>query len=129
MKKEGLVLLENMSVYTLQIEIADTIWLEILSWNFFEKDTIGKQLARAFDSIGANIAEGFGRYHYGDKIKFYYYARGSAMESQYWLKRAHARGLLDEKKVIMYLKNIQQIIKEINTIIKAHKSTKSQSKS
>ncbi len=40
------------------------------------------QLRRAASSISANIAEGFERYHYKDKIKFYYQARGSAAEVQ-----------------------------------------------
>ncbi|MBA4411197.1 MAG: four helix bundle protein [Bacteroidota bacterium] len=43
--------------------------------------TIGAQFIEAADSISANIAEGFGRYHKKDKIKFYYYSRGSTFES------------------------------------------------
>jgi len=38
------------------------------------------QLRRAANSICANIAEGFSRYHAKDKIKFYYNARGSLSE-------------------------------------------------
>jgi four helix bundle protein len=42
-----------------------------------ERYGITDQLRRASSSIGANIAEGFDRYHFNDKKKFYYYARGS----------------------------------------------------
>jgi four helix bundle protein len=36
--------------------------LEIVStWNWFAKDTLGKQLVKAADSIAGNIAEGSGR--------------------------------------------------------------------
>ena len=43
------------------------------------------QLRRAASSITANIAEGFERYHFKDKIRFYYQARGSVAEVQNFL--------------------------------------------
>lgn len=46
---------------------------------------ITSQLRRAASSVTANIAEGFSRYHYNDKIKFYYNARGSLSETQSFL--------------------------------------------
>lgn len=46
---------------------------------------MGDQLIRVIDSHAANIAEGYGRYHYLDRIKFYYNARASLLESKHWL--------------------------------------------
>jgi four helix bundle protein len=43
------------------------------------------QLRRAASSITANIAEGFARYHFNDKIRFYYNSRGSIAEVQNFL--------------------------------------------
>jgi len=43
------------------------------------------QIRRAVASITANIAEGWGRYHYTDRIKFYHQARGSNSEVQNFL--------------------------------------------
>jgi four helix bundle protein len=51
-------------------ELADDLWQLVIGWDSFAKDVLGKQLARAADSIGANIAEAFGRYHYGEKLQF-----------------------------------------------------------
>ncbi len=52
---------ENLRVYQLSEELADEVWESVFEWKHFEKDTLGKQLVRATDSIGANIAEGTGR--------------------------------------------------------------------
>jgi four helix bundle protein len=51
---------ENLRVYQLAEELADRIWEIVLAWNIFARDTVGKQLVKAADSIGANIAEGTG---------------------------------------------------------------------
>ncbi|MFC4210150.1 four helix bundle protein [Pedobacter lithocola] len=40
------------------------MWNIVITWDYFSKDTIGKQLCRAANSISANIAEGYGRYHF-----------------------------------------------------------------
>lgn len=45
-----------------------------------EKYNLADQLRRACTSIILNIAEGYGRYHYLDSLRFYYIARGSIME-------------------------------------------------
>ena len=45
---------ENLRVYNLSEEIADLIWDIVLKWDRFARDTIGKQLVNASDSIGAN---------------------------------------------------------------------------
>jgi four helix bundle protein len=49
--------------------------------NFDDKKHIGDQFLRSVDSIGANIAEGYGRFYYLDKVRFYYNARASHFEA------------------------------------------------
>ena len=46
-----------------------------------EKFNLADQLRRAATSVILNIAEGYGRYHYLDSLRFYYIARGSLMET------------------------------------------------
>jgi len=52
---------ENLRIYRLSELLADEIWKIASAWKPFAKDTLGKQMVRAADSIGANIAEGSGR--------------------------------------------------------------------
>ena len=87
---EDLIALKNAE------KIADSMWLFVINWQEFAKDTIGKQIVRASDSIGANIAEAFGRFNYGEKVQFLYYARGSLFETKYWLNRAVTRNLVTQ---------------------------------
>jgi len=74
--------LDDLQIYRLSMEIGEKIWMLINNWHYFEKDTIGKQLVKAADSISANISEGFGRYFYKDERQFCYYSRGSLFETK-----------------------------------------------
>ena len=53
--------IEDLRILKLAENIADKIWNTSIKWPFFAKDTVGKQIVRAADSIGANISEGYGR--------------------------------------------------------------------
>ena len=89
---------ENLQVYQLAEQISDLAWTMVLRWAYFEKDTIGKQLVRASDSVGANIAEGSGRGSLKDNMRFAKIARGSLFEVKHWLRRAYKQNLLTKKE-------------------------------
>jgi len=88
--------IEDLEVYNLAESFADKIWFLVLKWDYFAKDTLGKQMVRSSDSIGANIAEGFGRFHYKENKNFCYFSRGSIIETKTWLKKANTRNLIDD---------------------------------
>jgi four helix bundle protein len=90
---------ENLEVYQLSEHLADEVWHIVSEWNNLARDTIGKQMIRAADSIGANIAEGSGRGSYQDNRRFVKIARGSFYETKHWLRRAYRRKLLSEKQI------------------------------
>ena len=85
---------ENLRIYQLSEELADLIWNIVSSWNSFARTTVGQQVVRSADSIGANIAEGVGRWGFQDQKRFIYIARGSVNETKHWLRRAYKRNLL-----------------------------------
>lgn len=68
--------LNDLTSYSTAFSFSNQLWDVVITWDYFAEDTIGKQFVNAADSISANIAEGFGRYHKKDKIKFYYYSLG-----------------------------------------------------
>ena len=94
--------------------IADGVWRQVVRWKPFERDTVGSQLARATDSIGANIAESFGRFHWGEKLQFLYYARGSLFEAKYWLNRALARELMPSAQTQEYVSQLTDLARQLN---------------
>ena len=90
---------ENLRVYGLSEELADSIWEIVLGWDQFPKNALGLQITRAADSIGANIAEGSGRGSYQDNRRLVRIARGSLRETQHFLRRAFKRKLISRDHV------------------------------
>ncbi|HEX5809259.1 MAG TPA: four helix bundle protein [Anaerolineales bacterium] len=101
---------------------ADKIWKQVVQWDEFAKDVVGKQMARAMDSIGANIAESFGRFNFGEKLQFLYYARGSLFETKYWLNRAKIRELMSVSDVEEYTSRLTDIAKQLNSFAESLKT-------
>ncbi|KKR32071.1 MAG: hypothetical protein UT64_C0043G0003 [Candidatus Falkowbacteria bacterium GW2011_GWF2_39_8] len=71
MEEKKYLQLNDIKCYVLAFNLSNYVWKLVVKWDFFSKDTVGKQFVRAIDSVSANIAEGFGRYGKKDKIKFY----------------------------------------------------------
>jgi four helix bundle protein len=110
--------LEDLEVYTLSEQFADEIWFIVIEWEYFAKDTLGKQLARSADSIGANIAEGFGRYHYKENKNFCYFSRGSLIETKGWLKKTKTRNLITPDRFQDLFQKLETIHIKLNAYIK-----------
>jgi four helix bundle protein len=89
---------ESLRVYKLSEELADYIWEIVTGWDNFTKNTVGNQIVRSADSIGANLAEGNGRGTYNENRRFAKVARGSLFETKHWLRRALKRNLLNKSK-------------------------------
>ncbi len=109
--------LEEFKVYNLALGLGDEVWRLVSGWAYFEKDTIGKQLVRASDSIAANLSEGLGRYHFKEAKNFSYYARGSLFETKTWLTKANSRNLIDQKHAAKLLADLEIIGKMLNSYI------------
>ena len=114
--------LRDLEVYKLSRELSVIAWdiYSIMSWQ--AQKIVGEQFVRSTDSMGANIAEGYGRFHYLDKVKFYYNARGSYIESIHWIELIEERKLADPKLILEYKRIIQALGPKLNKLITATKS-------
>lgn len=109
--------LEELQVYQLSMKLGDEVWNIVIQWDFFAKDTIGKQVVRSVDSIAANLSEGFGRYHYNEEKHFGYYSRGSLFETKTWLTKAFNRNLIVESDFNRFIIEIDNIGIKLNNYI------------
>lgn len=109
--------LEDFQVYNLSMDLGEEIHTIVKGWDYFYKDTIGKQLVRSADSIAANLSEGVGRYHYKERKKFSYYSRGSLFETKTWITKAKNRELIPEKIYSELINNIEIIGVKLNNYI------------
>lgn len=107
---------EDLRVYQLAEEIGDTIWDIVQNWGTLARDTVGKQVIRSADSIGANIAEGSGRGSFPDNRRFVRIARGSLLETRHWLRRAHRRNLLSPEQTTA----LKQLLDELSPKLNAY---------
>ena len=122
--KKDYIQLRDLEVYELARRLSEMGWgiYEDLSWH--DRKIMGDQFIESTDSVGANIAEGYGRYHYLDKVKFYYNSRASLLEScGHWLELLYQRKRLKQDK-FKQVKEIQDklLIKLNNFIASTYKA-------
>ena len=110
---------QRLDVYKLSEKLADEIWNIVIKWDALAKDTVGKQIIRSADSIGANIAEGDGRGSYQDHRRFIKIARGSLYETKHWLRRAYTRELLTSTQVETLKPIIDELSPRLNAYLKS----------
>ncbi|MDO5664056.1 MAG: four helix bundle protein [Bacteroidia bacterium] len=111
--------LNDLEIYQKSMTLGDKVYDTVIKWNYFDKDTLGKQWVRAVDSVSLNISEGFGKYYYKDQRNFYYFSRGSLLESYSCLKKAKNRELIDEAMFTFLFKEHETLTIKLNKFIRS----------
>jgi four helix bundle protein len=111
--------IDDLAVYVLAMRIGEKVWRVVEAWNYYEKDTVGKQLVKSADSIAANIAEGYGRYFFKENKQFCYYSRGSIIETKTWLIKSKNRKLMEEAVFNELIKDLENVHVKLNAYIKS----------
>jgi four helix bundle protein len=115
----GFVRFQDLNVYQLAENFADAVWDMVGAWSPLARDTVGKQLIRAADSIGANIAEGCGLDSHNNNRRHVRIARGSFLESQHWLRRAFRRKLLTPEQTTTLQSMVEALAPTLNAYMKS----------
>jgi four helix bundle protein len=110
---------EKLQIYNIAEQMSDLVWDTVQGWNYFAKDTVGKQLVRSADSVGANIAEGAGRGSIKDNIRFVKIARGSLFETKHWLRQSYKRELLSETEINKFQETLDILLPKLSAYINA----------
>ena len=110
---------ETLRAYQLAEVLGDRIWQIVNAWEWFPRDTIGRQVVRSADSIGANVAEGTGRSTVGDNRRFVVMARGSLYETKHWLRRAYRRGLLTTSQTAQLKTMVDELTRVLNGYLRS----------
>ena len=97
--------------------LSDEIWRVVRSWPLSERRSIGDQMIRSADSIGANIAEGVGRWNYRDNKRCVRISRGSLFETRHWLRRASRRGLMSQEQIASLSAIMNELIPRLNAYL------------
>jgi four helix bundle protein len=104
----------DLVTYRLAVALADDVHSHVRGWPSLDRWSSGIQLIRAVDSVGANIAEADGRWNTPDRRRLLMIARGSLYETEHWMLRAEARGLLPTGAS----ERVDEIARTLNGLIK-----------
>ncbi len=127
MDKKPYIPLKELHVYQLARKLSIMAWDIYIKLNFEDKKVMGDQFVRSTDSIGANIAEGYSRYHYLDKVRFYYNARASQSEAtDHWLELLRERNKINQETFDAYKSISKDLQIKLNNFIKTTKEEKDQ---
>lgn len=111
--------LEELLVYQKAMEVGEQVNEIVEEWDYYRKKTVGIQWVESTDSIGANIAEGVGRFFFKEKLRFMYYSRGSLLESKTWLQKATNRKWVTENQSEEMMNNLKSCHYLLNLYIKS----------
>ena len=117
------LLLDDLDIYQQALEIGEYVWNLVTRWEYFSKRSVGGQYVEAADSIASNIAEGYGRYFYKDRKQFYYYSRGSLLETKTWTTKSFNRALISKEEFDTLTEKLKTLHFKLNTYIKKLKGT------
>lgn len=124
--KKKFIPLKGLEIYQLSRKLSSIAWRIYSRLSYQDKKVWGDQMLESVDSVGANIAESYGRFHYLEKVRFYFIARATLSEGKdHWLDLGFERELVAQIEWDEICNIHQPLqIKLNNTITKTYESKK-----
>jgi len=122
MENKNYIPVKDLVVYQQARKLSTIAWSIYSKMSFEDKKHIGDQFIRSTDSIGANIAEGYSRFHFLDKVRFYYNSRASQSEAtDHWLELLLERAKISQETFDEYKTVSKDLQVRLNNFIKQTK--------
>ena len=109
---------EDLECYKLALDVMVTMHDLAQTLPPEEKYDLAAQIRRSSKCISANIAEGYGRYHYLDSLRFYSVARGELNETLAHLINARLLGYVEQE----YFEHVYKLIRKVESILNGYMS-------
>ncbi len=108
----------DLEVWKRGAELRKAIFQMVKSFPADERFRLSDQLIRAARSITANIAEGYGRFHYQDNVRFCRQSRGSLFELLDHLEVALECGYIDSTEHVTLNQRSEELLALLNGYVK-----------
>lgn len=126
-EKSAYIPIHELEVYRLSRKLSTSTWTVYQRLSFQEKKVWGDQMLSAIDSVGANIAEGYARFHFSEKSRFYYISRASLSEGvEHWIDLGFERGVVSDQEFLLFNQLRRDVQVRLNNMIKSTYSAKNQ---
>jgi len=100
---------EDLKVWQLAHKLSLDVTRLVKDFPKDEKYDLSDQMRRSARSIPSDISEGFGRFHFNDKLTFYERARASLGELRNHFKEALGNGYVDQGTDDEFSKNMNEV--------------------
>lgn len=128
--KKKFIPLQDLDVYRLARRLSSMAWEIYQRLTFQQRKVWGDQMLSAVDSVGANIAEGYARFHFLEKSRFYFISRASLSEGvEHWIDLGFEREIVSIQEFESFSKIRLDVQVKLNNMIKSTYSAKNQPKS
>jgi four helix bundle protein len=119
--------LHELEVYRMTRRLSSMAWVIYQRLAFQQRKVWGDQMLESVDSVGANVAEGYARFHFSEKARFYYISRASLSEGvDHWIDLGFERGVVFDQEFEQINKIKFDIQVRLNNMIKSTYAAKEQ---
>jgi len=105
---------EDLECYKLALRVFKEAYSVAERLPAFERYNLADQMRRSAASVTLNIAEGYGRYHYLDSLRFYYTARGSLSETLSAFVSCEAVGYIEQRELTRLRQLAHSALRSLN---------------
>jgi four helix bundle protein len=119
--------LQELEVYRMTRRLSSMAWVIYQRLAFQQRKVWGDQMLESVDSVGANVAEGYARFHFSEKARFYYISRASLSEGvDHWIDLGFERGVVFDQEFEQINKIKSDVHVRLNNMIKSTYAAKEQ---